>query len=91
MEQPKGFTEPGKESWVWELHKGLYGMHQSGRIWNKQMHQAMLTWGFTRLACKWCVYYHHTDSGIVMATIHVNDILSVASSPEENERFKAQL
>ena len=91
MEQPEGFAELGKESWVWELHKGLYGMRQSGRIWNKQMHEAMLTWGFTRLACEWCVYHRHTDKGVVIAAIHVDDILSIANTPEENERFKSQL
>ena len=91
MEQPEGFAKPGKETWVWELHKGLYGMRQSGRIWNKQMHEAMLVWGFTRFACEWCMYYRHTDRGTVIATIHVDDILSIASKSEENERFKAQL
>jgi hypothetical protein len=30
MEQPKGFEVPGKEDWVWELHKRLYGMKQGG-------------------------------------------------------------
>jgi len=64
---------------------------QSGRIWNKQMYEAMLTWGFTRLLCEWCVYYRHTSDGIVMAAVHVDDILSVASSAGENECFKAQL
>ena len=84
MEQPKGFAELGRESWVWELHKGLYSMRQSGCIWNKQMHKAMLAWGFTQLACEWCVYYHHTDKGVVITTIHIDDILSIASNPEEN-------
>jgi Reverse transcriptase (RNA-dependent DNA polymerase) len=51
MEQPEGFHKPGKESWVWELHKGLYGMRQSGCIWNKQMHENMILWGFTCLPC----------------------------------------
>ena len=30
MEQPRGFEEPGKETWVWKLRRSLYGMKQSG-------------------------------------------------------------
>jgi len=90
MEQPEGFAEGPPDS-VWELHKGLYGMCQSGRIWNKQMHDTMLSWGFMRLTCEWCVYYRATSDGVIMAAIHVDDILSVTSSPEENKRFKTQL
>jgi hypothetical protein len=41
MEQPKGFEEPGKEDWVWELCRGLYGMKQAGQIWNKTLNEAM--------------------------------------------------
>lgn len=47
MEQPKGFEEAGKEDWVWKLVRGLYGMKQSGRIWNKTLNDNMLAWGFT--------------------------------------------
>lgn len=32
MEQPEGFEEPGKEDWVCEIMRGLYGMKQAGRI-----------------------------------------------------------
>lgn len=32
MMQLEGFEEPGKESWVWCLLRGLYGMKQAGRI-----------------------------------------------------------
>lgn len=32
MEQLRRFEEQGKETWVWKLQQGLYGMKQSGRI-----------------------------------------------------------
>ena len=91
MEQPIGFEEPGKEMWVWKLQRGLYGMKQAGRIWNKTMNDAMISWGFTRLACESCIYYRRRDSGIVIAGVHVDDFLSVANPPQENTAFKSQM
>ena len=91
MEQPPGFEEPGKDDHVWELLKALYGMKQAGRVWNKTLNEAMLNWGFVRLPCEYCVYYRSTAEGTIIAIVHVDDFLSVASSKEENERFKAQL
>ncbi|GLB33225.1 putative protein with domain of unknown function (DUF4219) [Lyophyllum shimeji] len=91
MEQPEGFEEEGKEDWVWRLVRGLYGMKQSGRIWNKTLNENMIAWGFTRLACESCIYYRRTDSGTVIAAVHVNDFLSIASSKAENDRFKDQM
>jgi hypothetical protein len=32
MEQPRGFEEKGKEDWVWELERGLYGMKQARHV-----------------------------------------------------------
>ena len=91
MEQPKGFEESGKETWVWKLERGLYGMKQSGRIWNRTMNEAMLSWGFTRLSCESCIYYRKEESGTLVAAVHVDDFLSIASKLSENERFKAQM
>lgn len=91
MEQPQGFEERGKESWVWKLQRGLYGMKQAGRIWNQTMNDAMLSWGFTRLACESCIYYRKLATGIVISAVHVDDFISISSSPEENERFKNQM
>ena len=91
MEQPKGFEEPGKETWVWMLQKGLYGMKQVGRIWNKMMNKAMISWGFTCLACESCIYYRRRDSGIVIVAVHVDDFLSAAHLPQENTAFRAQM
>ena len=41
MEQPEGFEEEGKEDYVWVLQQGLYGMKQSGCIWNQTMNDVM--------------------------------------------------
>ena len=91
MEQPTGFEEPGKEDHIWKLLKALYGMKQAGRIWNITLNDAMINWGFIRLLCEYCVYYRNTDTGTIIAIVHVNDFLSIASSKEENEQFKSQL
>jgi hypothetical protein len=92
MEQPTGFEEEGKNDYVWVLQRGLYGMKQSGRIWNQTMNDAMLSWGFTRLSCESCVYYRKTDTGTIISAVHVDDFfLSVATSKAENESFKTQM
>jgi hypothetical protein len=41
MEQPPGFEEPGKEDYVWQLNKSIYGMKQASRIWNKTFHNTV--------------------------------------------------
>ena len=51
MEQPEGMEEEGFEDYVWMLQRGLYGMKQARRLWNKTMDAAMVEWGFTCL-CK---------------------------------------
>ena len=91
MEQPRDFEEEGKEDWVWMIQRGLYGMKQSGRIWNQTMNEQMLSWGFTRLSCESCIYYRTTKSGTIISAVHVDDFLSIASNKEENERFKDQM
>src|SRR5882757_8557067 len=95
MEKTKGFEEKGEgdkeDEWIWELRRGLYGMKQSGRIWNKTMHDAMVSWGFTRLSCESCIYHRKSDTGTIICAIHVDDFLSISDSTAENERFKAQM
>jgi hypothetical protein len=91
MEQPPGFEVEGKEDWVLRLLKSIYGMKQASRVWNKTFDKVMKELGFERLDCEWCVYRRQTPSGIIIFLLHVDDILSAASTREENERFKAQL
>jgi hypothetical protein len=46
MKQPDGYAIPGKETWVWWLKKGLYGLVQAGRTWNEELNSHMQSEGF---------------------------------------------
>lgn len=91
MEQPPGFEVPGKEDWVMRLMKSIYGMKQASHIWNQTFHNAVFQWGFEWMPCEWCVYCCQTPSGTIIFAVHINDIISAASSPDKNTWFKAKL
>ena len=91
MEQPPGFEAPGKEDWVMRLMKSIYGMKQASRVWNQTFDKAVQSWGFTRVPCEWCVYHRRSTEGTIIFAVHVDDIISIASSVAENDRFKAEL
>lgn len=79
LEQPEGFPEEGKEDWVWQLQRGLYGMKQSGRIWNKTVNNEMASWGFTRAKSDACVFYRQTAGGLTIVLMHVDDFLMISA------------
>jgi hypothetical protein len=91
MEQPPGFEEPGKEDWVMQLSKSIYGMKQASRIWNKTFHKTVTAWGFERMQNEWCVYRRVSTSGTTIFAVHVDDILCASSSPDETDRFRKEL
>ena len=92
MEQPPGFTQPGKEAHVWELHRSLYRMRQSSQIWNRALNASFLGWGFSRSECKWCVYTRRSSHGdMSIVAVHVDDMLATLSSRNEANCFRSEL
>ena len=92
MEQPPGFAVPGKESHIWRLIHGLYGMQQSSRIWNKALHASFVGMGFKRFECEWCVYSRRsTDGTFTIVVVHVDDMLVASSSEQEACCFQTEL
>jgi hypothetical protein len=87
MEQPADFLEPGKEDWVMELSKSIYGMKQASRIWNKTFHETVVGWGFQHMRNEWCVYRRSSATGTTIFAVHVDDIIVASSSPDETARF----
>jgi hypothetical protein len=91
MEQPPGFEAPGKKNWVMKLMKSIYGMKQASHIWNQTFDESIQAWGFQRVPCEWCVYHRSSETGTIIFAVHVDDIISIALSAEENNRFKSDL
>ncbi|KIJ14194.1 hypothetical protein PAXINDRAFT_35468, partial [Paxillus involutus ATCC 200175] len=50
---------------------------QAGHVWNCALHEKMVSWGFTRLQCEHCIYYHCDDHGTIICAIHVDTFLNI--------------
>ena len=78
MKQPKGFSDSSDK--VAELLLSLYGIKQGSHLWNKYMHQKLATHNFICISSDHAVYTCHTAMGISITAIHVDNVLTVASS-----------
>ena len=65
-------------------------MHAS-HVWNLTFDKVVKALGFERLPCEWCIYRRHSATGTIIFAVHVDDIISAASSSSENDRFKNEL
>ena len=58
MKSPPGVLNPGEEGKVCRLLKGLYGLHQAGRGWYKEMAGDFVNkLGFKKSAVDHSVFY----------------------------------
>jgi hypothetical protein len=91
MEQLPGFEDPDRPDHVWEVLKGLYGMKQAGRVWNKRLNTDMTDgFGFHRVSSEHCLYHRKSNTGFTLASIHVDDTFGIRHK-EELDRLEADL
>ena len=77
MHQPEGFKEHGKD-WVCRLYKGLYGLKQSGRLWNDALNRVLTGMGFRRIESDHSVYVWERDDCKVIVPVFVDDLTIAA-------------
>lgn len=83
MKQPPGFEE-GNNNFVCKLRKSLYGLKQAANVWNKTLHEVLVSGGFKQSNADRCLYTKYTnEEGLVYILIYVDDIL-VASKKQNN-------
>lgn len=88
MRPPPGLKElePDNKDWAWELRKCLYGLKQSGRMWNINLHNYLIKLGFIRTHADNCLYYKRGKDGVLtLLAVYVDDILLTGTSQEEVE------
>lgn len=76
-----------------KLSKSLYGLKQAGRQWHKELSNALIAYGFQRLAHDNCLFLKDgVNSNVFLAIIiYVDDILICGPSEPEIRRFKDHL
>ena len=83
MRQLKGFMKEGEEGLICKLHKSLYGLKQSGRVWHNTLKNQMELLGFTTGTADSSIFFKYDGKRVVALTgWSVDDGLFAADSKE---------
>ena len=91
MEQPEGFVIGDKSKKVLRLKKSLYGLKQSGRMWNHLLHSFLTEQGFERSKAENCVYVKCFKNTKIIIIVWVDDLIIAGSSLKAVEVMKGIL
>ncbi|KAL6054460.1 Cysteine-rich receptor-like protein kinase 25-like protein [Balamuthia mandrillaris] len=91
MRQPPGYVDPQHPNWLCLLQKGLYGLRQSARKWNKTVHKEILAIGFYQSEADPCIYVKVEGGEIIILALYVDDVLLAAKTTKAMEPTKKQL
>ena len=91
MDQPLCFESKGQERKVCKLKRSIYGLKQASRQWNIKFHHAVLKDGFKMMEEDHCVYLKRSNSGFVILSLYVDDILLAGNSKEMIDTAKKWL
>ena len=76
---PEGYTMPAGCNCI-RLKKGLYGLKQTPRAWNRDINMKLHGMGFHQLQSEPCLYLHYKDHDICIISLYVDDLVIAASS-----------
>jgi hypothetical protein len=93
IDQPQGFEEVAENGskLVYRLKKSLYGLKQSGRNWNKVLHEHLERCSFIRNPADHCVYKKQVGDKIIIVVVWVDDLVIASNSMKLMEEFKTSM
>ena len=82
VEQPLGFESYDKSGnkLYYKLKKSLYGLKQSGRLWNNKIHEFLVKENFVQSQADHCLYTKSVDGNFIYVLIWVDDILIASNT-----------
>ena len=80
-----------KPVYVLKLHRALYGLKQSPRIWSDLLSTYLQEKGFKRLRTDTCVFIRGTGANQIILSVRVDDILVLTSNTDELKKLKLEL
>ncbi|KAI5355814.1 hypothetical protein L3X38_008709 [Prunus dulcis] len=91
VDQPPGFVVKDKEDKVYRLKKALYGLKQAPRAWYEEINSYFTATGFQRSSSDATFYVKAAESGILIVSLYVDDIIYTGSSEELVMSFKTEM
>ena len=93
VQQPPGYIkkDSNRIPFVCKLNKVLYGLKQSGTMWNNLLHSFLLSIDFKQLFSDYCVYIYNENNDHVIIIIWVDDIVIAANSYKSLNYIKSCL
>jgi hypothetical protein len=81
MEQPQGFEDHSHPDWVCEVNRSIYGLKQSPRKWNQELHGALVQCNLTQSTFDPTLYFSLQGNDLVgTVCVHVDD-LAISGKP----------
>jgi len=77
MELPPGISRGPQEEVVLQLHKTLYGLKQSSRVFNKALHGFFTLHGLQRGEADHCIYFNASRTLFLM--VYVDDLVLIGN------------
>ena len=93
IDQPEGYviTDFNNQPLICKLKKSLYGLKQSGRLWNNMLHKFLLSIDFKQSSAGTCVYTKFNNGNKIIIIIWVDDIVVAASNIDVLNEIKTAL
>ena len=93
VEQPNGFKLSGKngEDLILKLNKSLYGLKQSGRLWNELLDDFLCILNFEQSHSDYCVYTKIHDGIKIIIIVWVDDLIIASSDLVSINNVKTEL
>jgi hypothetical protein len=82
MEQPPGYEDPTKPSYVCKLDKALYGLKQAPRAWYSRLSAKLISLGFHSSKADVSLLFCNKGDTTIFVLVYVNDIIVASSSQE---------
>ena len=90
IQQPLDYEQQGG-NFVWKVNKSLYRLKQSGRNWNKLLHQYLTEMSFRQSNADPCVFSKTMGNEIIILLVWVDDVIIISSSSELLKSLKSKL
>ena len=91
MQIPPGFDSSRNTGKVLRLHRSLYGLKQSPRVWFDRFRQAMLKRGYRQSNADHTLFHKHSNNKVAILIVYVDDIVMTGNDTEEIVGLKHHL